>query len=135
MKIAVIGSRSLVVNNLEKYLPKDVDEIVSGGAIGIDRCAKEYAIRNNITLREFLPEYNKFGRSAPLKRNIEIIEYSDSVLAFWDGHSHGTLFVIKKCTEIKKPIRIFIKKINLRKNSGLQNFFKCLNINNRVSVL
>lgn len=75
MKIAVIGSRSLVVNNLEKYLPKDVDEIVSGGAIGIDRCAKEYAIRNNITLREFLPEYNKFGRSAPLKRNIEIIEY------------------------------------------------------------
>ena len=75
MKIAVIGSRSLVVNNLEKYLPKDVDEIVSGGAIGIDRCAKKYAIRNNITLREFLPEYNKFGRSAPLKRNIEIIEY------------------------------------------------------------
>ena len=70
MKIAVIGSRSLVVNNLKKYLPKDVDEIVSGGAIGIDRCAKEYAIRNNITLREFLPEYNKFGRSAPLKRNI-----------------------------------------------------------------
>mgnify|MGYP000350227976 FL=1 len=69
MKIAVIGSRSLVVNNLEKYLPKDVDEIVSGGAIGIDRCAKEYAIRNNITLREFLPEYNKFGRSAPLKKN------------------------------------------------------------------
>lgn len=75
MKIAVIGSRSLVINNLEKYLPKDVDEIVSGGAISIDRCAKEYAIRNNITLREFLPEYNKFGRSAPLKRNIEIIEY------------------------------------------------------------
>lgn len=110
MKIAVIGSRSLVVNNLEKYLPKDVDEIVSGGAIGIDRCAKEYAIRNNITLREFLPEYNKFGRSAPLKRNIEIIEYSDSVLAFWDGHSRGTLFVIKKCKEIKKTIRIFIKK-------------------------
>lgn len=61
MKIAVIGSRSLVVNNLEKYLPKDVDEIVSGGAIGIDRCAKEYAIRNNITLREFLPEIINLG--------------------------------------------------------------------------
>ena len=105
MKIAVIASRSLVVNNLEKYLPKDVDEIVSGGAIGIDRCAKEYAIRNNITLREFLPEYNKFGRSAPLKRNIEIIEYSDSVLAFWDRHSHGTLFVIKKCKEIKNQLK------------------------------
>lgn len=61
MKIAVIGSRSLVVNNLEKYLPKDVDEIVSGGAIGIDRCAKEYAIRNNITLREFCPNIINLG--------------------------------------------------------------------------
>lgn len=61
MKIAVIGSRSLVINNLEKYLPKDVDEIVSGGAIDIDRCAKEYAIRNNITLREFLPEIINLG--------------------------------------------------------------------------
>lgn len=43
MKIAVIGSRGLRVNNLEKYLPKNTTEIVSGGAIGIDTCAKNYA--------------------------------------------------------------------------------------------
>ncbi len=30
MKVAVIGSRGLKVNDLEKYLPKDVTEIVSG---------------------------------------------------------------------------------------------------------
>ena len=44
MKIAVIGSRTLTVRNLEKYIPIDTTEIISGGANGIDRCAKEYQI-------------------------------------------------------------------------------------------
>ena len=35
MKIAVIGSRNLCVENLEDYLPGDCTEIVSGGAKGI----------------------------------------------------------------------------------------------------
>ena len=36
MKVAVIGSRNLVVGDLSKYLPEGTDEIVSGGAKGID---------------------------------------------------------------------------------------------------
>lgn len=40
MKVAVIGSRNLQVDHLEKYLPEDTTEIVSGGARGIDACAK-----------------------------------------------------------------------------------------------
>ena len=32
MKVAVIGSRNLVVQNLGKYLPEETMEIVSGGA-------------------------------------------------------------------------------------------------------
>ena len=38
MKVAVIGSRQLHVYDLEKYLPKEVTELVSGGARGIDTC-------------------------------------------------------------------------------------------------
>lgn len=41
MKIAVIGSRGLKVNDLGKYLPVGVTEIVSDGAKGIDTCARE----------------------------------------------------------------------------------------------
>jgi len=32
MKIAVIGSRDLIIQNLEEYLPEHTDEIISGGA-------------------------------------------------------------------------------------------------------
>lgn len=43
MKVAVIGSRSLNIDNIGKYLPEGVTEIVSGGAKGIDSCVREYA--------------------------------------------------------------------------------------------
>lgn len=110
MKVAVIGSRGLSVPNLEKYLPEDTTEIVPGGARGVDTSAKEYALAHGLKLTEFLPEYDKFGRGAPLKRNITIIEYADLVLAFWDGKSHGTKFVIDNCKERGIPVKVFLAK-------------------------
>ena len=106
MKVAVIGSRGLTVNDLGKYLPPNTTEIISGGAKGVDTCAKEYALSHGIKLTEFLPEYKKFGHSAPLKRNITIIENSDLVLAFWDGSSHGTKFVIDNCKRMGVEVKV-----------------------------
>lgn len=108
MKVAIIGSRNLSVPHLERYLPDSVTEIVSGGARGVDTSAREYALAHNIPLREFLPDYQKYGRSAPLKRNLEIIAYADVVLAFWDGQSHGTKFVIDNCRKQNKEVHIHI---------------------------
>ena len=108
MKIAIIGSRNITVNNLEDYLPKNVTEIVSGGAKGVDTCAKEYALQNDLLLTAFLPEYSRFGKGAPLKRNIQIIEHSDEILAFWDGKSNGTKHVIDLCQKLGKKVTIII---------------------------
>ena len=99
MKVAVIGSRNLNVSNLADYLPAGTTEIVSGGAKGIDTCAREYALSHDLKLTEFLPDYERYGRGAPLRRNIEIIEYADRVLAFWDGRSRGTKYVIDQCAK------------------------------------
>lgn len=108
MKVAVIGSRGLSVGDLGRYLPENTTEIVSGGAKGVDTSAREYALAHGIKLTEFLPEYTKYGRSAPLKRNITIIEYSDIVLAFWDGKSRGTKFVIDNCRKLGVEVRVYI---------------------------
>ena len=110
MKVAVIGSRGIKDCDLSEYLPEDTDEIVSGGARGIDSCAREYARKHGIKLTEFLPEYDKYGRGAPLRRNIQIIDYADMVLAFWDGTSRGTKFVMDKCREKGKKARFFLIK-------------------------
>lgn len=109
MKVAVVGSRSLQINDLEKFLPKGATEIVSGGAKGIDRCARRYALKNHLPLTEFLPEYDKYKKGAPLKRNLQIIDYADMVLVFWDGTSSGTKYIIDCCEEKHKPIRVVIR--------------------------
>jgi len=58
---------------------------------------------------EFLPNYKQFGRGAPLKRNIQIIQYSDIVLAFWDGVevSRGTKHVIDNCKKLGVSLQVF----------------------------
>lgn len=106
MKVAVIGSRTLTIDNIGDFIPSIATEIVSGGAKGIDQSAREYAHKNCIELTEFLPDYRRYGRSAPLKRNLQIIEYADFVVAFWDQESKGTKFVIEKCKDVGKPVRV-----------------------------
>ena len=108
MKVAVIGSRTIKIINMEKYLPEDVTEIISGGAKGVDTSARNYALKNNIKLAEILPDYDKYGKVAPLKRNDIIVDISDLVIAFWDGKSRGTKYVIDYCNKNHKELRVYI---------------------------
>ncbi len=100
MKVAIIGSRNIIVENLEQYIPKDITEIVSGGAKGVDSQARDFAEKNNLKYTEFKPDYRRFGKGAPLKRNLEIISYA-FFIAIWDGKSKGTKFVIEHCDSEK----------------------------------
>ena len=104
MKVAVVGSRTITVDNLEDYLPEGVTEIISGGAKGVDTCAREYAEKHNIPLREYLPEYSKYGRAAPIVRNREIVDAADAVIVIWDGHSKGTEMIIDYCQKQNKSV-------------------------------
>lgn len=108
MRVAVVGSRNVLINDLEMYLPLDTTEIITGGAKGVDNCAAEYALANGIKVAVFCPEYEKYGRAAPLKRNAQIVENADMVLAFWDEKSRGTKNVINICLERKVTIEVYI---------------------------
>ncbi len=108
MKIAIIGSRGIKSIQLEKYITNGVTEIVSGGAKGIDALAAEYAKEKGIKLTEFLPEYEKYGKRAPLVRNRQIVDYADKVIALWDGKSKGTEYTIKYADSTNKECQIII---------------------------
>jgi hypothetical protein len=92
MKLAIVGSRSFDDYDLVKQKLKglDVTEIVSGGAKGADSLAEQYAKENNIPIKIFKPDWSRFGRSAGMVRNKDIVDYSEKVIAFWDGESKGT---------------------------------------------
>ena len=112
MITAIIGSRNITINNIEKYIPKETSMIISGGAKGIDTCAREYAQKNKIPLLEILPEYSLYGKAAPIRRNDEIVKKSDIVLAVWDGKSKGTKYVISLCKKQNKNIEVYIYDSN-----------------------
>lgn len=112
MKIALIGSRglNLKLEDILSHLPEDkrknISGIVSGGARGIDSLAPKLAEYLNVECIEFLPDYNSFGRSAPLIRNKEIINHSGAVLAFWDSKSRGTMHAIKYAKSKNKKVKL-----------------------------
>lgn len=109
MKVAVVGSRNICEADIERYVV-GADEIVSGGAKGIDSLAEKYAKEKGIRLTVFLPEYECYGRVAPIVRNKKIVDYADKVIAFWDGNFKGTLSVMKYAEKTAKPCEVVICK-------------------------
>lgn len=115
MRVAVIGSRSAgpeILDMILRALPAGCSEIVSGGATGVDSLARRAASRLHVRYTCLRPRYGKYGRSAPLVRNSEIVDRADIVLAFWDGRSRGTRQALGCCITRRKPFRIFL--INTR---------------------
>ncbi len=111
MKVAVIGSRSFQNRKLlEETLDKieGIELIVSGGAIGADTMAEAYAKARGIKTLIFRPEYDKYGRTAPLIRNKVIINNADMVIAFWDGKSRGTKFTVDYAKSLQLQVNQII---------------------------
>ena len=119
MNIGIVGSRGVtnedwVFRKLDKILlPLTVNNIVSGGARGVDTMAKNYANRNNINLIEHKPQYQNYPKGqewrAPLDRNTTIVEESNLIVAFWDGVSTGTMDSVNKARE--RGIEVIIENI------------------------
>jgi hypothetical protein len=119
--IAIVGSRNFSDVNIFTNVLNEIismegkpKTIVSGGAIGADSLAYNWAKENNIDTLIFKPRYNDFPSKirkwvAPKERNTTIVNNSDIVIAFWDMKSTGTKDTIDK--SIKKGNKVYIYDI------------------------
>lgn len=107
MRVAIIGSRRLCVD-ISAYIPEGMTELVSGGAAGIDTIAEAYADEHGMAKLILKPEYEKYGKRAPLERNKVIVDAADMVVAIWDGRSRGTKFTIDYAKRTGKPVDVHI---------------------------
>ena len=106
MVLLIAGSRSITDFDISPYIPEDTHLIVSGGANGIDKLAEKYADKKRISKLILQPQYELYGRAAPLKRNDLMVNVCNRVLIFWDGKSKGTKHTIDYAKKIGKPVDI-----------------------------
>lgn len=98
MKLIVAGSRefenyAVVERSIDQFIENygPISEIVSGGARGADQLGERYAKKHKIALRQFYPNWDLYGKSAGYRRNEQMANYGNALLAFWDGLSRGTM--------------------------------------------
>lgn len=112
MRVIIAGTRdfndySLLSTKCDFILSKTSDiEIVSGTAKGADKLGEKYAEERGYQIKRFPANWDKFGKSAGYKRNKEMAEYSDALIAFWDGKSKGTKHMIDLAKENNLKIKI-----------------------------
>lgn len=97
MKTIIAGSRNITSDKVLYVLDmtSGISEVISGGAKGPDAIGEEWAIKKGIPVKRFPADWNKWGKSAGIRRNIEMLEYGDYLIAFWDGQSKGTKHIIE----------------------------------------
>ena len=81
-------------------------EIVSGAYKGADLLGERYANERNYPIKQFPADWRRYGKSAGLKRNIEMAAYADALIAFWDGESKGTKHMIDLATQTGLNVKV-----------------------------
>lgn len=120
--IIVAGSRNF--NDyfyLEKVLlgilnvEEDDITIISGCAKGADYLGSKFALNHNCKLIQMPARWDKFGKSAGIIRNKEMLNYLKEnkntsyvfVVAFWDGKSRGTKNMISITQEAGIETKVY----------------------------
>lgn len=110
MKVAVSGSRTIedyqTVFDVLKESPFEIDELIHGGARGVDSLAERFAEEAGIPTIIIRPDWKRYrGRAGPLRNRI-IVDQADALIAIWDGESSGTKGTIKYAEKQGKPVHV-----------------------------
>lgn len=127
MKVIIAGCRYSDVENkiifsdyqlLIETIKKsglDITEVVCGMAIGTDRMGEQWALANNIAIKEMPADWHTHGKAAGPIRNRAMAEYADGAIILWDGKSEGTRNMINEMIKFKKPYHIGMTISNIDK--------------------
>lgn len=118
-RIIIAGSRDF---NDYDYLKESINQfietkenicIISGAARGADTLGEKYAEEYKLKLQRFIPKWDKYGRGAGYKRNLEMLEFATQpgtegiLIAFWDGKSKGTKHMIDSAKRKGIIVKVF----------------------------
>jgi methionine aminopeptidase len=101
MKIIIAGGRNFtnykkLCQICDQLLQDQTNiEIVSGAYYkGADKLGEQYAKERGYKITQFPANWKRYGKAAGAKRNQQMANYADVLIAFWDGKSRGTKHMI-----------------------------------------
>ena len=108
MKLIIAGSRTFTDYQLlcQTLAPErhHITEVIHGGARGADQLGFRWAVRHHVRSRCFAADWERFGKAAGVRRNHQMAQAGDMLLAFWDGRSAGTRHMISCMEQLSKPV-------------------------------
>lgn len=114
MKTIIAGSRSIIDESLVYAVIREagfeITEVVCGCAKGVDTLGMRWARDNEIPVREFPPNFDKFGKAAPLRRNEQMAWYAEAVIIVWDGVSKGTQHMMEFAR--REKLKLYVRRFD-----------------------
>lgn len=130
LKVIIAGGREFddyprLKSYCKHILQKQTNiEIVSGTAEGADTLGEKFAIENNLGLKSFPAPWHDIDRKpdreigeradgtlywkrAGTYRNLQMAQYADALIAFWDGKSRGTKNMINTARKLGLKVAVY----------------------------
>lgn len=111
MRVIVAGGRDFDNYDLLKRVLDEqahmITRVVSGDAQGADRLGERWGIETGNKVRYFPADWESYGKSAGYKRNLQMADYADGLIAFWDGKSKGTKHMIDIALEKELWVKVY----------------------------
>jgi hypothetical protein len=107
MRLIIAGSRAFTNYQLlcQTLAPERsrITQVITGGAHGADQLGYRWAWKHAITHQLFRAEWERFGKAAGVRRNHQMAQAGDMLVAFWDGQSPGTEHMVQVMRQVGKP--------------------------------
>ena len=112
MRVIIAGSRAGArFSDIEDAIAQsqfDITTVISGAARGVDRIGEQWAGDNGIPTIRFYADWNKYGKAAGYRRNVDMANHADALIAVWNGESKGTQHMINIAKKKELPTFIHI---------------------------
>ena len=108
MKLIIAGSRTFAdYQRLCQVLAPDrhrITQVITGGARGADQLGYRWAWKHAVRHQLFRANWEQFGKTAGVRRNHQMVQAGDILLALGDRQSPGTAHLIQCMRALGKPV-------------------------------